>query len=440
MQAARSVAISLLEGSRAFSAAVAAQAAGPTVTLSWGVGQQGALGIHSTRDQHEPEEIPDLPNNIAALGAGHYSSFACTAEGQLWSWGRNNEGQLGRPLAENEFGCSPVPRPVDALSAHHIVTATGSGVASFGLTKQGGLLAWGTSKRGQLGLGAGITRAEQPRQLHLPAAVVHMSAGWGHAAALLEDNSVWTWGWPASGRLGHSFAADAADEEEQRLMERCCWEPRRLELLQGAVVRQVVCGFDHTLVLAQDGSLFTFGDNSLCQLGRPSQGEAMQPRDATAWLINPDFDCGRRIRFRKVAAGLGHCLGVLADGSTVSWGWNSAGQCGLGQFVTEECVERPTPIYGIPTNRHALITAGRVHSVLITDEVSERTSAFEAQGVGRTQLTMCHSWGSAQAGRLGSGMYEDALFPELVPDLDGEHIVDVACGLDHTLVLGLERC
>lgn len=31
----------------------------------------------------------------------------------------------------------------------------------------------------------------------------------------------------------------AADEEEQRLMERCCWEPRRLELLQGAVVRQV---------------------------------------------------------------------------------------------------------------------------------------------------------------------------------------------------------
>lgn len=36
---------------------------------------------------------------------------------------------------------------------------------------------------------------------------------------------------------------------------------------------QVVCGFDHTLVLAQDGSLFAFGDNSLCQLGRPSQAQ-----------------------------------------------------------------------------------------------------------------------------------------------------------------------
>ena len=33
----------------------------------------------------------------------------------------------------------------------------------------------------------------------------------------------------------------------------------------------MACGFDHTLVLSEDGSLFTFGDNSLAQLGRPSQ-------------------------------------------------------------------------------------------------------------------------------------------------------------------------
>jgi alpha-tubulin suppressor-like RCC1 family protein len=37
---------------------------------------------------------------------------------------------------------------------------------------------------------------------------------------------------------------------------------------------QVVCGFDHTLVLAEDGSLFSFGDNLLSQLGRASQPQA----------------------------------------------------------------------------------------------------------------------------------------------------------------------
>ncbi len=137
MQAGRTAAVTLLEGSRQFSATVAALA-GPTVTLSWGIGQQvileadrrcaaavghrrrrlppppppasaavlplnllpyplqGALGIRSTRDQHEPEEIPDLPNNIVSLGAGHYSSFACTVEASYGPWSG---------AAEQAFGC-----------------------------------------------------------------------------------------------------------------------------------------------------------------------------------------------------------------------------------------------------------------------------------------------------------------------------------------------
>ena len=49
---------------------------------------------------------------------------------------------------------------------------------------------------------------------------------------------------------------------------------------------------------------------------------------------------------------------------------------------------------------------------------------------------LCRSWGSARNGRLGSGMYEDALFPELVPDLDGEHIVDVSDCSTYSLLLG----
>ena len=154
------------------------------------------------------------------------------------------------------------------------------------------------------------------------------------------------------------------------------------------------------------------------------------------------------------------------------------------------CACPPAPV---PVCRHALVAAGRVHSVLATDEISERSSAFEAQGVTSGVLTMCHrcgtagglacppaclsgacscggcssgavssspavlllsaslincklplptllparpySWGSAKNGRLGTGMFEDASFPEMLPDLDGEQLVDLACGLDHTLVL-----
>lgn len=66
-----------------------------------------------------------------------------------------------------------------------VVAATGSGVASFALTCDGALFAFGRSKRGQLGLGPDVASATAPQQIRLPAAAVQVSAGWGHAAALL---------------------------------------------------------------------------------------------------------------------------------------------------------------------------------------------------------------------------------------------------------------
>ena len=141
------------------------------------------------------------------------------------------------------------------------------------------------------------------------------------------------------------------------------------------------------------------------------QGEHLQPRSASAWVVNPELEGGqRRIKFRKVrpgwgwswvgcadrvsgrthghfevmlcalcclcvmhstrvpqvTAGLGHCLGVLADGGVTAWGWNAAGQCGLGQFVTAESIQVPTAIYGIPNNRWALSATGQLTGRLST--------------------------------------------------------------------------
>lgn len=47
-------------------------------------------------DAYEPSRVDSLPESVVAVAAGHYHSLAVTAEGEIWAWGRNEEGQLGR--------------------------------------------------------------------------------------------------------------------------------------------------------------------------------------------------------------------------------------------------------------------------------------------------------------------------------------------------------
>lgn len=105
-------------------------------------------------------------------------------------------------------------------------------------------------------------------------------------------------------------------------MARCVWEPKEVSILNGAKVRSVSCGLDHTLIMTQDGNLLSFGDNSLGQLGRAvrPEGEHTQPADVSACLVRGPSIQGKRgalkeLKFKKVAAGLGHNLGIMNDGS-----------------------------------------------------------------------------------------------------------------------------
>jgi alpha-tubulin suppressor-like RCC1 family protein len=419
--------------------------------LAWGSGSQGVLGLGNSipSDQFEPVENSLLPPDIIGVGAGSFHSLAWTSEGELLSWGRNNEGQLGRALASNELNFSVAPAPATFLPNNYKVkSARGSGVATFVVTTDGLLLVAGSSKRGQLGLGSEIhttTASENFQHVQLPGKVLSVAAGWGHAAALVEDGNdtkMFTWGWPAHGRLGHSFAASAEDEVEEALSRRCVCKPKEVELLRGVKINSITCGMDTTYAITQDGRLLSFGDNSLGQLGRPEtiQKEYTAPKDASVWEVRVprESNSAKDVKFRKIAPGLGHCLAVTGGGSVLSWGWNSALQLGLGEVEESEreIVYRPRLIFGVAKNRSAMIGAGRVHSVLITDELHQE-KAVTPTAFGRTWpcLTVAYTWGSAANGRLGTGTYEDAPFPELVTSLDGEIVVDLACGMDHTLVL-----
>ena len=84
--------------------------------------------------------------------------------------------------------------------------------------------------------------------------------------------------------------------------------------------------------------------------------------------------------------------------------------------------------------------AGRVHSLLAApSEVLSFWDAAEGIDVSLKdegwQGDALLSWGNGQNGRLGLGSSHRAVEPEVVADMEGYRILDVACGHDHSLIL-----
>jgi len=217
--------------------------------------------------------------------------------------------------------------------------------------EEGALWAWGRSRFGQLGLGSAFSHEAQAQQVPGVERVQSFSLGWGHAAAVVSgalcltralllmtaDHSkladsrstqLLTWGFPKHGRLGHSFGAhaDADAEAEASVLGRCVPAAAPVQLPAGFEPREVRAGLDHTLVLAADGRVASFGDDSLRQLGRPLVSYAAGDQDAEAWVLR-DWD-GAALRVSQIACGLAHSLAITRESRVVCWGWNAAGALG----------------------------------------------------------------------------------------------------------------
>lgn len=71
-------------------------------------------------------------------------------DGQLYTWGQDSRGQLG--LGTNEQYVNS-PQHVRSLSAIPVVQVAAGGEQSFALSVSGGVFSWGRNDCGQLGLG-----------------------------------------------------------------------------------------------------------------------------------------------------------------------------------------------------------------------------------------------------------------------------------------------
>lgn len=111
--------------------------------------------------------------------------------GNLLVCGQNDVGQLG--LDPDDV--MEKTRPAAVPEVTNIVDVKAGGMHSLALTKSGEIWSFGCNDEGALGRNTEEEGSEtKPRKIELPGKAVKISAGDSHSACLLEDGRALAWG------------------------------------------------------------------------------------------------------------------------------------------------------------------------------------------------------------------------------------------------------
>ena len=239
--------------------------------LSWGLNDDGMLG----RPQTESSVIPGLVvmqngeplTDIVSVGAGRYHSLALKADGTVWSFGYNLHGELGtgEPLGE------------DAVTNHfakQVVDKSGAPIQD----------------------------------------IVEIAVGTYHSLALKSDGTVYAWGLGNYGRLGTGFIGN-----------QNCAVPVKDSTGNGVLtgIKSIGAGSFHSMAVANDGTVYTWGLNNFGQLGNNLE--------ATSCLLPTSVvhtDGSLLSDVVKITGGEYHTMALLSDGTVYCWGSDTEGQLG----------------------------------------------------------------------------------------------------------------
>jgi alpha-tubulin suppressor-like RCC1 family protein len=355
------------------------------------------------------------------VSAGAYHTCAI-ANGRLWCFGANWEGELG--IGEGDG--SPVPAPVapppederwDTVSAGDTFTCA--------LTEPNQrLFCWGRNTNGELGLGEDLDPVWAPTEV-VPGGVWAAFSAGSHHACGLQSGSLWCWGANWYGQVGNGTSTGPV------------YLPVEIEHPEGGGWTAVAAGGEHTCAIDGTSRLWCWGRNDTGQLGvgdtEPTHNSPAEVPDLNGWLsvsLGRAFSCGVRLDDIR---------------QLLCWGDNQLGQVGIG--ATEPMFTTPQ---GVDTEDWRFVAAGRAHACARRDagelfcwgtnanrQLARDPAVLEFSrvpvpvegGFGRVDAVSAgdmHScvvgsaldklwcWGRSGHGQLGTGTYGDRTSPTAV--------------------------
>lgn len=347
-----------------------------------------------------------LPLNLSVvdIAAGAMHNVILTNEGEVYTFGINDEHQLGRNTNDDEAETLYLPAKVDIREK--VVQITAGEMHTAVLTETGKVFAWGTFRDncGQIGLTpAGIQAF--PHHILPDKKIVKISSGNNHIIFLSDEGKVFTCGAADQGQLGR-VASQFADrggrhgidyilmpaevrknkavyddiwagrfssfmkERDSGVIYGCglnqykqtccksnltqCFIP--LNTMRGKKWEQISSGEHHTIALDEDGHLHSFGRGDHGRLGLGNSEDQFEP------ILNPTLQFEKCI---TISAGDRSSFAVTEQGLLYSWGEGTTFQLGLGRDNTE--VSIPTNVVGKDINNYRItsVSAGGNHIIML---------------------------------------------------------------------------
>lgn len=253
---------------------------------------------------------------------------------------------------------------------------------------------------------------------------------------------MYSWGRGEDGQLG---LGDTSDQ----------YRPVPVEVLKDRGVVQICCGSGHTVVLTEDGEVYTWGRGDDGRLGHGDNGWKYVPRTVEALR-------GKNIV--QVTCGSYHTAAITDRGELYSWGGGMYGKLGHGN---ESGHSRPCLVEALKNVFLTQIACGSRHTIALSDAHDVYTWGDQENGVaghGETeghqyvprlvsalhgkeaiQVAACgfhtaclcasgrvYTWGEGKFGRLGHGDERNRAVPTVISSLSSVHITQVACGGFHS--------
>jgi hypothetical protein len=315
---------------------------GGNVSWQFGAFQHGIVPIDDwVMGSNSPLQIGNESWSRVACGEEH--TLAIRADGSLFAWGLNNNGQIGDGTHGGSRQPFMVRRGIVGFEMQAVAAGQWHSLASNGYSFE----AWGLSQNGQLGIGTipehfGTPRLQAtPEDVGVVSSPKVIAAGGETSAAIDYRGYLYVWGLNNAGQVGDgTYSGENAAKYSPVKIGNAKW-------------KAVSCGrYFFTAAIRADGKFFSWGE------GQYSFGTG--PAEMVPKQIGND-------NWSSVSCGWDHALAIREDGRLFAWGNNFHGQLGDGTTVNRYISDGAVPVQ-IGTGRWKKVCCGNKFSLGIRDE------------------------------------------------------------------------